>query len=326
LLESKGEVAAPVLEVRDKVNLFTLSTHAVSPDFKVLIYAFRAGEPLPVTQWGATHDKLRLTFPDQFDDVTFHAAASGKTDLTIEREGRQVVAVNRAVAPLADPDSELLTKELQQLPKLVESLKTFQPDQVSGLVANWTFDAVKDGAFAAAQKEMPAIPSGAAVVELGCVNQAVRVKKDALVAPLKLKDKIDKIFTVACWVKADPNPDGTVMDFNSVWGFSLDFVQGSLRFNGQEKWFYGGTHNATMLGDWTHFAVTYDGQNMTVYRDGYVLLTLPATKVPVFGDKFQLGGNGFNGCFDDLRIYNQALDRETVQKLYWSGRLGGGRS
>jgi hypothetical protein len=111
-----------------------------------------------------------------------------------------------------------------------------------------------------------------------------------------------------------------------VWGFSLDFVQGSLRFNGQEKWFYGGTHNASMLGDWTHFAVTYDGQSMTVYRDGYVILTLPAAKVPNFGDKFQLGGSGFNGCFDDLRIYNQALDRETVQKLYWSGRLGQGKS
>ena len=48
-------------------------------------------------------------------------------------------------------------------------------------------------------------------------------------------------------------------------------------------------------------------------------MTIPVTGKTSFRDSFKLGGGGyggFTGSFDDLRIYNKALDADTVQKLY----------
>jgi hypothetical protein len=152
-------------------------------------------------------------------------------------------------------------------------------------------------------------------VHPGHLNNAVQLSGAPLVVPLNLKPKIDRAFTVAFWIKSDPNPEGNLINANIVFGFSLDMVQGSIRFNAQEKWFYGGTNNASMLGDWTHFAITSDGKTLTVYRDGYLMLTAPAEKAPQFAETLVLGGDGFHGMFDDFRVYDRALDHESVQRL-----------
>lgn len=197
-------------------------------------------------------------------------------------------------------------------------MKNFDAGKLPGLVASWSFDAIEKGAFASAQKDIPAIPSVEATVESGRIQNAARFAKDALVVPLKLKEKIGQTFTVAFWIKSDPNPDGNLININDLFFFSLDMVQGSLRFNAQGQWFYGGTNNASMLGYWTHFAITSDATTLSVYGDGHLLLSMPVSRSLELSDSFKLGGSGFKGLIDDLQIFDRAFDGETVQHLYLS--------
>ena len=48
---------------------------------------------------------------------------------------------------------------------------------------------------------------------------------------------------------------------------------------------------------------------------------MPSSGKISFHDTLELGGGGyggFSGDYDDLKIYNKALDADTVQKLYLS--------
>ena len=74
----QGEPAQP--NSRTKIKLLTVSSRSVSPDLKFILYAFRAGEPLPVTNWN-TAGRVAVAFPDQQDTIAFTPNPSGKTDV-----------------------------------------------------------------------------------------------------------------------------------------------------------------------------------------------------------------------------------------------------
>ncbi|MCH5374222.1 MAG: LamG domain-containing protein [Planctomycetes bacterium] len=74
---------------------------------------------------------------------------------------------------------------------------------------------------------------------------------------------------------------------------------------------------------WTHIAVTYDGSQMTIYKDG--VPTTPAAKsgdlvvdpgIDVWiGDSPPDGTRSFDGRIDEIRIYNRALDAQEIQQI-----------
>jgi hypothetical protein len=69
-------------------------------------------------------------------------------------------------------------------------------------------------------------------------------------------------------------------------------------------------------GSWVHVVGTFDGQAMRLYRGG-VLVGLNATgplPLPALDAPLQLG-EGFEGLFDDVRIYDRALSPTEVQAL-----------
>ena len=85
LLQAKGDLQPPLFQQIDKQNLLTLSTKAVSPDFKLLLYPFKGGEPLPETKWNAIQSDLEINLPDQKDSISFsrrHIRQDGFHDQT----------------------------------------------------------------------------------------------------------------------------------------------------------------------------------------------------------------------------------------------------
>jgi hypothetical protein len=77
-------------------------------------------------------------------------------------------------------------------------------------------------------------------------------------------------------------------------------------------------------GQWAHVVATYDGQAMRLYRNGELVglnVTGPLN-VPSFVGPLNIGG-GFEGLFDEIRIYNRALSPTEVQALHTLVPIGG---
>jgi hypothetical protein len=152
----------------------------------------------------------------------------------------------------------------------------------------------------------------------GRIGNAARFPSSGIEVPLNLKDRMKDSFTFSFWAKSDSGPTGVLINLNELNGFSLDMEGESIRVNAQNKWSYGGNFNGLMITSWTHLAITGDGKTMVIYRDGMPIMSLPTNKPLNFGGTLKMG-KGFSGAFDDLRIYNQALDASTIQLLYLKG-------
>ncbi len=77
-------------------------------------------------------------------------------------------------------------------------------------------------------------------------------------------------------------------------------------------------------GAWVHVVATFDGSTMRLYRDG-ALVGINATgaiPVPAFDARLQIG-IGYEGMFDDIRIYDRALSPAEVQSLNTLVPIGG---
>ena len=82
-----------------RVRRLAVPVHAVNPQFKVLIYPYRQGDPLPETKWMDTHS-VTVAWDDQKDQIEFSDSITGKTNLKITRGADALVSVNKAIPPL----------------------------------------------------------------------------------------------------------------------------------------------------------------------------------------------------------------------------------
>ena len=93
--------AKPKGHYLQRVRRLAIPAHAVEPNFKVLLYPHRQGDPLPTTSWDGTN-AVAITWPDQKDLVHFSRQPSGKTDLKITRGTDVLASVDKPVAPLPE--------------------------------------------------------------------------------------------------------------------------------------------------------------------------------------------------------------------------------
>ena len=151
-----------------------------------------------------------IEFPGSEGQHRLHpSAASGKTDFTIKRNGREIVAVNAPVPKLNDPDSDRLDEELNKLPEKVATMKDFDVEKLPGFVASWSFDKVQDGTLSASgQTNVPGIPASQYVCRTGSGRQCCNVSSNGLVVPLDLKSegKLNQEMTCSFWVKSSTKP------------------------------------------------------------------------------------------------------------------------
>jgi hypothetical protein len=84
----------------DPCRTFSVKIHAVSPDFKVLLYAFHEGDPLPQTSWNG-NQSVRVAWPDQQDQVGFSMGSSEKTDVSVFRGGQPLIELHHPIPELS---------------------------------------------------------------------------------------------------------------------------------------------------------------------------------------------------------------------------------
>ena len=236
MLSCKGRVMSAELSTRANQNLLSIRTQAISPDFKVMLHAFRAGEPMPTTEWNTARDAVTISFPGQRDIVRFAPDSSGKTHVSIERAGKPLLDLKRDPAPPADPESVALTKNLKLIPQRLAALRkqAYHPAKLPGLVAGWSFDQADAGNFkpwpgvAASVKPIPS--DGTSVVDGPGGRKGALLPKDGLKATMDFAGDLKGPFTVGFWVKT-PSNSGSIFANNAHMGMSFDIRFQSVRFN-----------------------------------------------------------------------------------------------
>ena len=66
---------------------------SVAPDYKVMMFAFHEGDPLPISLWNADHSAATVEWRDQKDLITFTSGTQQKTHIGIVRSGKQVLSI-----------------------------------------------------------------------------------------------------------------------------------------------------------------------------------------------------------------------------------------
>lgn len=332
VLACRGQRLPTEIGPREKWNVLSLRTVAVAPDFKILLHAFRGGDPLPTTAWDADQTLVSVEFPDQRDLIRFKSSASGKSHMLISRGTQTLVKLIQPVTPLADAESATITERLRQIPVRLAALRKqgYDPAKQAGFLAGWTFDKSVDGAV----PPLPGSASSAAPVILGESKlvpgmngrQAVAIAPAAVHSTLDFaKDLKGGPFTVACWVKTKSAPFfGALVNVEGLIG--SEFIQGSLRFNVvrtlNDSW------PSSMLSSWTHLAFTFDGKQLCAYRNGMLISSAPFPENGKFGrgKKFSLGGKSAYGDAEvtaqSIYFYNTAFTAEAVENLYRWGKHG----
>ena len=93
-------------------------------------------------------------------------------------------------------------------------------------------------------------------------------------------------------------------------------LQCDLRLGGSLVAFHG---PALTLNTWTHVAVTYNGANVVVYKDGASVGSYAATGTVAPGDGFFVAGSNLASLYDtdididDVRVFNRALTIRQVK-------------
>ena len=90
----------PRLEQFQGYNHLTVPARSVSPEFRVLIYPHRQGDPLPKTAWNRDRTELTVQIGEQRDGYRLGAADGGRTAMAMERHGQTVLTSD---APPARP-------------------------------------------------------------------------------------------------------------------------------------------------------------------------------------------------------------------------------
>ena len=84
-----------------RVRRLAVPAHTVEPQFKVLLYPYRQGDPLPKTVWDGTN-AVSVSWPEQNDKVSFSKQSSGKTNIKVTRDNQTLVSVEKPVAPIEE--------------------------------------------------------------------------------------------------------------------------------------------------------------------------------------------------------------------------------
>lgn len=75
------------------VNRLHLTSECVSPSFKLLLFPFKEGEPLPKTTWNKARSEVTVSWADQTDTATFVPGKDGRTRFKMTRNKAELVTV-----------------------------------------------------------------------------------------------------------------------------------------------------------------------------------------------------------------------------------------
>lgn len=191
---------------------------------------------------------------------------------------------------------------------------------VDHLVAHWQFDSgfgdtvldssgnARDGQIAGNPKWT--VSKFGKALEFDGENDYVVIVDDATFG-------IEESITVTAWFyPIDPVTNRSLIIKNE--SFSIGFNNNNeLIFAVQPNDTFVKSVSPSQVGNWRHFAVTYDGKSMKVYINGELESEEP-NDVPISSSEADLLiGHGFSGIIDEVLIYNKALIDDEIQEILW---------
>lgn len=81
----------PRFEKYQGYNQVAIPAKAISPEFRVLIYPYKFGDPMPKTTWNNDRTELTVQIKDKTDKYQFGKTDGGRTVLSLNREGKEVL-------------------------------------------------------------------------------------------------------------------------------------------------------------------------------------------------------------------------------------------
>lgn len=82
----------PSLQHFQGYTLINIPANSISPDFKVLVYPYKYGDPLPTTEWNQDRTQLTVAFKEQNDMYQFAEGDGGRTALQMKRNNEMVAS------------------------------------------------------------------------------------------------------------------------------------------------------------------------------------------------------------------------------------------
>lgn len=155
------------------------------------------------------------------------------------------------------------------------------------------------------------------MVGKGCYELAGYGKTPGILSPQIKTDK----YTISFWAK---HTSTSKMVFGSGRNTAFYwYMDNSWKYThgGTSGEFYYPKSQTINIGEWGHFAVTYDGSNIIIYRNGVYEGVKASSGIPNF-DRHSIGWGysdqayDFQGQLDDVRIYTTALSAEEIKELY----------
>lgn len=107
----------------------TIPAISTSPEFRVLLYPHRQGDPVPETKWNDDRSELTVRIGDDTDRYRFGKTDGGRTVFSVERNGKPVLKSN---TPPARP-----ILEVRGTPFDAETLRT---TRLEGTIPSYPFD------------------------------------------------------------------------------------------------------------------------------------------------------------------------------------------
>jgi hypothetical protein len=197
-----------------------------------------------------------------------------------------------------------------------------------GLVGYWRFDENSGTTAANSAGDHNHCTIGGATWAPGIIGSALRF--DGVDDYVSAGDATSLYGSTALTIEAWVNPDliggkyRVIAHISMTYYFQLYIGDGNL-----EAFFYQTTNQDYLrmsstipLNTWTHVAVTYDGSQVTLYKNGLPEAFAVTGSLPSRGNSLFIGSDGrdpdrpFSGLIDEVRVYNRALTTAEVLADY----------
>ena len=285
-----------------------VSTDAVSPGFKALLYPHIVGQdPLPVTRWNGSAVEISWPGFAQVDSVSVSLAVGGKEDITISRDTVEIAAMDQPVSasPNRTPD---FTPNYGNLP---------------GALGEWDFSTADGLIFTTGQYD-----SQNAKIDNGTLWFDGKGHQMVTLPAVQLP--INDTFSVSFWVTTDKGGDAVcniISDVARGWSFGLgywnsvrliapDAQEAAPRWTEEEI-------DEVFINNWAHVVVVKDGLQWTAYVNGEPRIIniasheIAGTTLQLdLGDAFGSVFYGMQGRIDNLMIFGEALSFQEVSTLH----------
>lgn len=212
-------------------------------------------------------------------------------------------------------DRTLTAADIAELYNHSDTTCVANPDICSDLVTSYSFDQTNGN-----QSNIEQFSGFGAFID--AMAGEAKVSSSALTANISNLPTSNSARTIAFWLR--PNPitgDVNVFGYGvnqpgERFGAYRNGTLGRLVFQGFGSGFDKTIMNGTLQNStWTHIAITYNGTTLNGYVNGALAASHPLNLNTGAASTFTLGATT-GDAFDDLKIFNRALNQADIYELY----------